>query len=80
MAVQAIHELIGLCLTDDVILKYVYDLPPQTYQFARFIDFARPFITGQIEQLTRNISNNKNMAEYYQKRLTLSNECIPLPD
>ena len=31
MACQAIHELIGLCLIDDVICDYVYHLPPQTY-------------------------------------------------
>jgi len=80
IACKAIHELISLCLTDDVICNYVYHLPPQTYQFARLTDFARPFITGQIETVSRNIQTNKSMADYYQKRLDLSNECLLLLD
>merc|ERR1712226_1170666 len=80
IACKAIHALIALCLDDDVICKYVYDLPPQTYQFSRFIDFARPFITGQIATVSKNMQTNPSIADYYRKRLEVSEACVVLLD
>jgi len=39
-------ELLRLCLEDEQICEYIYELPPPTYQYARFSDWFEPFATN----------------------------------
>jgi hypothetical protein len=44
---KAIKDFISLCTKDDTIAKYIYNLPPPSFQMARYTDWFWDYIDGQ---------------------------------
>jgi len=55
--IYALLELVSMCIEDEEICEYIYNLPPPTYQYARYCDWFETFCTEQrnylIEQSQR---------------------------
>lgn len=45
---------------DEAIARFVYHLPPCTYQCARFTDWIKPYITEQLADPARNSAATNN--------------------
>lgn len=41
---KAVKDLMSLCLKDEVINKYIYDLPPPSFQYQRYVDWFGEYI------------------------------------
>ena len=44
LAAKILKEILHLCIEDDAICKYVYEMAPPTLQYARYSDFFQPYI------------------------------------
>lgn len=44
--VQALFELLNLCIEDEEICAYIYNMPPPTHQYARYCDWFESFATN----------------------------------
>lgn len=55
---EGVLGLLQACSLDGtgVIFYYVYTMDPPTYQYARYLDWVKPFILDQIEHNLRNSS------------------------
>lgn len=51
--ISRLKELLSLMRKDESIARYVYHLPPCTYQCARFTDWIRPYIDEQLVDPSR---------------------------
>lgn len=45
--IKALEVLIKVCVEDDEICKYIYNLPPPTLQRHRFTDWFEPYLAAQ---------------------------------
>lgn len=46
--ISCLKELLSLMRKDDAIARFVYHLPPASYQCARFTDWFRPYLEEQL--------------------------------
>lgn len=49
----SLREIIELCIDDDAIFNYVYNMKPHTYQYARFLDWLIPYIDDRADHLAK---------------------------
>ena len=70
---KAIKALLSLCNKDETIARYLYTLPPPSYQGARFIDWIVPYMKHQRTELSK--AHTMSNAPYYEKRLALLDKC-----
>lgn len=42
--IKAVKELMSLCIKSAVIAKYIYNLPPNNFQWARYCDWFKEYI------------------------------------
>jgi len=51
--ISCLKELLSLMRKDNAIARFVYHLPPATYQCARFTDWFRPYLEEQLADPSR---------------------------
>ena len=47
--IHSLREVLNLCIEDEEICEYIYNMPPPSYQFARYCDWFEPFAIEQRE-------------------------------
>jgi hypothetical protein len=49
IVLYSIREILELCVDDDVIFKYLYNMAPYSYKDARFFDWITPYCDERAE-------------------------------
>ena len=68
--ISCLKELLSLMRKDAAIARYVYHLPPHSYQGARFTDWFRPYIEEQLHDSKGSASS----AQYFKNKCDLLNK------
>jgi hypothetical protein len=64
--ISCLKELLSLMRKDPEIARFVYHLPPSTYQCARFTDWVRPYLEEQLADPSRaSASTNQYFKNKY---------------
>lgn len=71
--IACLKELLGLMAKDRDVAEFVWKLPPHSYQYARFIDWFRPYLLEQIAEQNRMSSG---LGNHYRTKLELLNKAI----
>lgn len=73
--VRAIKDLLLLCTRDDEICEFIYNMPPPTFQYARFSDWFSEYLQGRSVEL-----NNSNLIQYkyHQDRVSTCDKAMKL--
>lgn len=67
--IKAIKDLISLCVKDVKIARFIYRLPPNSYQNARYCDWFTGYIDNLIEE------QEKASHSFFQPRATRAAKC-----
>lgn len=43
-AINCLKEMLSLMAKDDVIARFIYKSGPPSYQYARYVDWIRPYL------------------------------------
>lgn len=71
--INCLEELLSLMKKDKVIARYIYHLPPPTYQSARFTDWFRPYLEEQLNDPSRASASSN---QYFKHKYELLNKAI----
>jgi len=63
--ISCLKELLSLMRKDRVVADFVYQLPPHTYQYARFADWFRPYLE---EQLADQSKSSVATTQYFRNK------------
>lgn len=55
--VNCLNILLEIIVGNDFLLKYMFDLDPPTYEFARFTDWFRPYLEKELQKAHRSMSS-----------------------
>lgn len=66
--ISCLKELLSLMRKDDDVARYLYHLPPNSYQCARFTDWFRPYLEEQLADQNKSaVATN----QYYKNKFEL---------
>lgn len=71
---KAIKDLCSLSLKDEVIAKYLYELPPPSWMYARYIDWFGEFINDMKGANEKLMPSQVNNSPYYQGKIEATNK------
>lgn len=71
--IACLKELLGLMAKDRDVAEFVWKLPPHNYQYARFIDWFRPYLLEQIAEQNRM---SAGLGTHYKAKAELLNKAI----
>ena len=63
--------LLKLCVSDPVILKYVYNCAPPTYQFFNYCGWFKGYFMSHRIDIEKATSISTGYSQYYENRMTV---------
>jgi len=74
---KAIKDLISLCIKDEVIAKFIYNMPPPSYQMARYTDWFWDYIETQRQEHEKyDQYSTLSSQSYLQTRINMTKKCL----
>jgi hypothetical protein len=71
---KAVKDLMSLCLKDDMICKYIYNLPPPSYQYQRYVDWFGVYIDDIKTENDKMGQNSVSNSPYLQNKINLQSK------
>jgi hypothetical protein len=65
---RGLQELLYLCVNDDTICRYVYNMKPHSYQYARYSDWFWSYANDQLKHIVKCMKANPTVSSFYEKR------------